>query len=175
MQGIKNETLSKLEYCKRFAVSGDIAKELQDKKKSFESGMFANAMKQCMEHNERISIKRCTEHLEKRLGAFLKKVLDSTSESQSFAQTLQTMESELQSTVISPYCGSQDYDQEELGPSRAKALLEFLERNLVEKLYKPLVQKEIDRQLQKEMDEERELGKARDELSAFQKQVAMKK
>ena len=58
-----------------------------------------------------------------------------------------------------------------MGPSRARALLEFLEANLVERLYKPIIQGEVEKQMRRQEDEDRELTRVQEDVTALERHV----
>jgi len=108
---------------------------------------FPSAIQQCLDHNKKASLKKCNHILEQSLREIKSKL--SREQGNSVQQSLSTIESELQNTLINPYCRS----DLSLGPCSVQAFLEFMEIHLVEDLYKPLLKDQIERQIRKQEEE----------------------
>lgn len=85
-------------------------------------------------------MKRCQEYLDEQFKVLVKKVLSAgandSQSSKALAHQLQTLETEIQTTLMSSLYTEADSD---LGPARTAALLDFLDKNLVQKIYKPII------------------------------------
>ena len=76
-----------------------------------------------------------------------------------FARRLQTVEQELQETMLNSYAARQ---------GRSLTLVEFLEKNLMSRVYRPLLEEELNRQANKRQDEETSLQALKDQVAQLE-------
>lgn len=124
-------------------------------------------MQQCLDYNKKASLKKCNQVLEQSLNDILSKT---SRQKGSLQQSLSTIESELQTNLITPYCQTGS-----LGPCQAEALLTFLESHLVEDLYKPLLAGEIERQTRKQEEEDLEFQTIKEDLAALETDIKQRR
>jgi hypothetical protein len=88
--------LRKINYCKNFALSTTILNKIDEKKKNFEGSMFQSALRQCLEHNDSASLKKCEKVL-KQLYEPIEKIIEEDCYQPS---SIQALEQDLQAFII---------------------------------------------------------------------------